>query len=419
MKHTQRRNDHTINIPNNPTMDLLLDKGYLVGFLHDEIVHCILEYNEWISCGAWARTCKYWMKKLTSPNIVAAILGQKSGIIIEDLPKWLFYALPVSFIGDAPEHFYWDTYQSKRTNGIYLPENKEQGVCYFYTGGDVSKHLYDRKWVSDLDIWTNDLHVKVSPEHKNPVQNRENRRNGYIQVNDLMDIVIKPDRSIPLQRCIETFDISLVQNGFLATGSSYISPQFYCTPLSVYSYRHHQLLIGIHPLIDLSYGCTIDTEEGDLGYTDKDVELLVKGEVKVIKGDVDLTVKLIQEWIMEHSNRGHNPTIRLTDYSRSLRKASDGSTGVNSPSYIDEQFEINSFFENCELCMATIMEQQDDNWDDSHTSSDNVNTYLLSDHLPPDPIKKIIRWNARIMKYRNRFPDFKPIYIVNPLINTT
>jgi hypothetical protein len=74
--------------------------------------------------------------------------------------------------------------------------------------------------------------------------------------------------------------------------------------------------------------------------------------------------------------------------------------------------------ENCEYCMATAigtLKEYSDEDERRPAKSHEVTAQLLSDDQF-SRLGAVVRWTKRVMKYRNRFPDFDARYIYNPLV---
>jgi hypothetical protein len=341
--------------------------------LPQEIVVEIFTWADWQACGPLARTCAYWMRRLTSSQTLSTLVDLCVGTHLRRLPRWLFYALPASLIGDAPEYT-WKAYTAD-WEGDLFPMNLS-AERYFYTGGAVCKALYGREWACDTDVWTTE--ESLAPRDYSPDTNHE------------LDFVVKSDRSKPLQRCLERFDLSIVQQGFLHSASS--PPTLYTTPLAVYSYRCKKLLIAIHPLCELHYL-----------------------EDAILTRESLYVNNLISYWVAAHFTRQHH-TKELHGVFPSRENTPFTQTQLRSLSHLTEIYERNTFFENCELCMASLMEKRE-GYRDSDTTSTDVQKYLLGGgEGQSERMKTIVRWCARVMKYRNRFPDFEAAYVVNPFI---
>ena len=312
------------------------------------------------------------MRLITSPQIVAALVNRQSGPIRDGLPPWLFYALPASCIGDAPIYT-WDQYRDDRKRLVFpLKLDKER---YFYTGGDVSKRFYEKQWLSDIDVWTTDETLRVVDYEK------QKEETGYD-----WDFVVKSDRKVPTQRCIERFDLSVVQQGFLECSIGG-GPVFYATPLAIYSYRARKLLIFVNPLFLRNY---------------EEEEILTEEHLYVDD--------MIRHWIDAHAERKHREKdLELSWYLPALTESE-----LTPLAYRSLCFEENEFFENCELCLASLMEKNE-GYDDSHVHREEVQEYLLGNNQS-ERMKKLLRWTTRIMKYRNRFPDFDSLYLINPFV---
>jgi hypothetical protein len=91
----------------------------------------------------------------------------------------------------------------------------------FVTGGAVSQRVYAREWESDLDVW---------------VPSVETGRLLTSQVD--VEVVV---RSGDTERCIERFDMSVVQQGYFV-GQTNTGTTAFCTPLALYSWQSRVLV---------------------------------------------------------------------------------------------------------------------------------------------------------------------------------
>lgn len=343
--------------------------------LPNDMIAVILARDGWKSCGPLARTSRSWMRRLTAPGFVLRLIAETASaqdeLIHETLPAWLFYALPGHLVGDAPA-FTWSQYAAGRTDLVF-PLNLLHEK-YFYTGGDVAQRLHGKTWQADVDVWTTDAQLRVAK-----LADGDTTHNW--------DFVFKSDAKAPTQRCIETFDLSVVQQGFLQAGYD-AEPVFYTTPLAVCSLVTKRLFIAIDPLC--------------LG---ADYEVCLTGH-----DAVRVRVTIFRMIVKHH--QGHHHTKQL-DCGFSLWGCRQ-TKRAESIAYRERPFQLNAFFENCELCMATLMEKEEA-YEDSQTCGHDVEHYLVGNNKSPVP-GEICRWTQRVMKYRNRFAEYAPRYVVNPLV---
>lgn len=304
-----------------------------------DVIMIVMIENQWQSLWPLGCTASQWLRIVTLPRIVKSLL---QFYVNEKLPHWLFKALPAKFLGDPPD-FTWHAY----VDGRQMPTG-----FYFYTGGDVAKRLYHKEWESDIDIW-----CRAVPGEACDIDV------GEAKAGAAHDFVVTTG---PLEECLERFDISLVQQGFLYDG---VTAVLYMTPLAVYSYREKKLLIRIDPLI--------------LNYNEYEIE-----KFRVIRG-------LICQWVETHRRRHHH------------KKAFGDKASPETLRYLTQVYPKNQFFENCELCMATLMERRDNFL---LVQEDDVISYLCEENQS-EMMRAIVRWNKRVMKYRNRFAEFEQIYL--------
>lgn len=131
--------------------------------------------------------------------------------------KWLLLALPSCYF----------TIPSEKQRGIstLLVNNMTYLLPYilsgsqFVSGGMVCQHVYGKKWRSDIDIYINCEYI-------------EGRR--YTYQGNLLDIHVTDTQN--LERVIENFDLSIVQQGIL--GGDY-----FLTPLAFYTQCWHEIVV--------------------------------------------------------------------------------------------------------------------------------------------------------------------------------
>jgi hypothetical protein len=169
--------------------------------------------SDWSLSGAIARTCHALLRLFTSHSILKEMIDaiKTSG---RPLFKWLTFALPFSFVSTSPS--------PKQPLKSY-----EKGALL--SGGFVCQLIYNKSWESDVDIFV-------------PRQWCTSRK-SEMQDGLTLDVISK--QTTPIQRVLETFDLSIVQQGF-------VDDVYYVTPLAIYT-RHFSEIIATPCAANISY----------------------------------------------------------------------------------------------------------------------------------------------------------------------
>lgn len=187
-----------------------------VASLPIELFIDIARFDSWIMSGALARCCKEALRLFLDPRILREIVTFIKHIKGR-LFKWLVFALPSKyFITPMVAE------SAQRVIGcVEIPHSLVFGTALFpttdndrfFSGGRVCQAVYQQKWKCDIDVYVND-HVT------------ETRR--YIRgLGEFLDI-IPTARRLHMERVIQKFDISIVQQGYRGN-------EYYLTPLSLYT----------------------------------------------------------------------------------------------------------------------------------------------------------------------------------------
>jgi hypothetical protein len=176
----------------------------------DEIFVEIASHNKWICSGIVARTCKYMLKFFTNPKLLYKIINT---ITAENLVlyKWLTFALPAEWLGSDI------IYHKLKEFKIDIPIITSDRLP-FVTGGIVCQKIYWNYWNCDIDVF-------YIGDIDDPQPRKE------VQIFDLI-----PTEYRETERCIENFDLSIVQQGFSDKG-------IFCTALALYSYYYKNILV--------------------------------------------------------------------------------------------------------------------------------------------------------------------------------
>ena len=175
----------------------------------------IARASGWVVSGALARLDKHLLRLFTSRDVLREIITTiKQGDSI--LFRWLLLSLPCSLLG-AGDAMATVQPLALKEHADFSPEKS----CAFVTGGRVCQRLYRKEWESDIDIFT-------ARDGDDLVSKRRERHQLMLE-GEKYDLVQCPYGE-ETERCIENFDLSLVQQGYhLHTGV------VYCTPLALYS----------------------------------------------------------------------------------------------------------------------------------------------------------------------------------------
>lgn len=142
----------------------------------------------------------------TTPAILQAIIDALPNGV---LWRWLLLALPDSLLC---------TKAAEKPLALGLPVDST-GVPMFVTGGAVCQRVYGLEWASDVDLWTTESAraLIVLPE------------------GSFIDLVEHKRKEA--ERCIESFDLSIVQQGYYEP-----SKIAYSTPLASYSVQCRKII---------------------------------------------------------------------------------------------------------------------------------------------------------------------------------
>lgn len=180
----------------------------------------IARSDQWETSGPLARTSKEILCLFTDPNILREIM-ESVKIRQRPLFKWMLLALPSCYF----------TIPSEKRRGIdsllssmlvdstpYLSPDIPSG-SQFICGDMVCQHVYEKKWASSIDIYAPCEYTK----------------NGCYISQDIMFTIYATETQNP-ERVIESFDISIVQQGILGT-------DYFLTPLAFYTQCWQEIVV--------------------------------------------------------------------------------------------------------------------------------------------------------------------------------
>jgi hypothetical protein len=182
--------------------------------LPEELLLTIARFDGWRCSGPMARSSQHMLHLFTSREVLREILLTiQHGDLV--LLHWLLLSVPRSllsgntlFMGEAPD----------------LSQSLLLTMPGFLTGGALAQQLYGRVWESDIDMF-----VEATAKWK--------KRKQILLQYQFFDVV--PVHGMESERCIEYFDLSVVQQGYqLQQGG-----ELYCTPLALYSSQWKEVVV--------------------------------------------------------------------------------------------------------------------------------------------------------------------------------
>jgi hypothetical protein len=174
-----------------------------------DIILEITQHNQWVNAGTMARTCHVLLNTLTKPSMLSQIID----VCIKNkiLYKWLTFAVPVEWLGST---IMLDL-MPQMNLPIHLPSS-------FVTGGHVCQQIYHKQWHGDIDVF-------YIGNHDDPQPFKEMTHNHFYYE-------FVPTEYKETERCIENFDLSIVQQGYSDQGT-------FCTPLALYTYYYKNIIV--------------------------------------------------------------------------------------------------------------------------------------------------------------------------------
>jgi len=179
-------------------------------------VECLIEIarqGNWLMSGPLARCSKASLLQFTNPSVLKEIILSIK-VTNSRLVKWLVLALP-------SKYFYFlieGAVNPLKPDPCILKNEGLLGQNIFVSGGSVCQNVYHLEWKADIDIYVDKKYI---------TERTSISRNGKV-----FDIV--PTCHM-IERVIENFDLSIVQQGFM--GDIY-----YLTPLSFYTQFNKEII---------------------------------------------------------------------------------------------------------------------------------------------------------------------------------
>lgn len=209
----------------------------------DDLVVPIFGSNGWVSLGRWARTCKGALWAATQKQVLSAVIQwiNKDPEKQRRVPRWLLFSLPYEWIwpSEAQQHVVKKVLPQCRALLTQRPQKVVETVSartghhdgddVCLTGGFVTRLLYEKEWYSDFDLFCSTEESPSTYKEKrveifDPPTNRE------------WDLVFLT--MIPTHQLFEEFDLSIVQHGYCLR-----EDRFYTTPLALYTYLTHDIVV--------------------------------------------------------------------------------------------------------------------------------------------------------------------------------
>jgi hypothetical protein len=237
------------------------DEAELPHHFPSELFVSIARIDGWLISGSLARTSKYMLRLFTQQDVLSQIINSLLDAFEPRLLRWLTLSLPASLL-------------SIEKDILPKPSSSWSELAYWggvLTGGTVTKHTYNRKWDSDIDIFVpycDDVNrrkqVTVSEETEyfdvacrvtRPHEKKYDFVSQHIYVPFFENVAEKRDIYFDIvptvlentERCIECFDMSIVQICYQLKEASY-----FLTPLALHSLRN-KVIILIPTLEPISY----------------------------------------------------------------------------------------------------------------------------------------------------------------------
>lgn len=200
--------------------------------LPHELLLEITRVDRWCMSGAMARTSKDMLLRFTEPSVLREIIiavNQADGVVF----RWLLFALPCSFLtttrygGGASKK----DVMTLNEPVCILPDVVLGYECTqsFVTGGAVCQRLYAREWASDIDVFVH----SIAKEEGISAEKRLSLWDEHCQYIDIV-----PSEFVDMERVMERFDLSIVQQGYYR----HHSETLYCTPLALYTAQWHEIV---------------------------------------------------------------------------------------------------------------------------------------------------------------------------------
>lgn len=179
-----------------------------------EILLEIARADDWLVSGTTARCSTELLREFTRADILKEILESIKASPKRQLLCWLTLSLPVAYFHTVP----------------IIPESPWGSSKYgllctvpsqlFVSGGIICQQVYKQEWECDIDVYM--THNRISK--------------SKIVCDDLDKLDLLHVSCEEVDRVIENFDISIVQQGFLANA-------YYMTALSLYTQHHKEIII--------------------------------------------------------------------------------------------------------------------------------------------------------------------------------
>lgn len=190
-----------------------------------DVLIYISRLDDWEMSGPFARSSKTVLRAFTEKSILREMVTHA---ITKERPlfRWLLFGLPSCWISDIV----WPTNPVKlpsvdklfKKMHFYMRPNITANQCLI-SGGTVCQKLYGKEWEADMDLFI-------------PLVGKRSTRMLVIY-EDMKeaDLVTKQFFPGEIQRSLDTFDLSIVQQGF-------VGDLFYQTPIALYSFLWQEIV---------------------------------------------------------------------------------------------------------------------------------------------------------------------------------
>ena len=175
--------------------------------LVNDIFLNIARQSKWELSGLIARCSLSLLFMFLTPVVLIEIIGDIKGDLRNRLPKWLTYDFPAEYMKFPPRFKQEEIYASLP----YKPQSRHE----FITGGCITQKIYGLSWESDIDIYC----------HRGTYDNHNIENIDRIETTE-----------VRLERVIENFDMSIVQQG-------YLNNKYYLTPLALYTFYTKDIIV--------------------------------------------------------------------------------------------------------------------------------------------------------------------------------
>lgn len=188
----------------------------------------IARLDNWRVSGPLARSSRSFLMEFTQPSVLKEIVNAHKMDIA--LPKWLTFALSSCYL-PLPVQLEERIALYLRDDSISLDTSSRFADNIFVTGGHVCQRIYGLQWESDVDVYTHTDLSQVSTICQASYEG--------------MALDLHATTHSPIYAVIESFDLSIVQQGF-------IGRMFVLTPLALYTQVYCEI-VAIPSISNIQY----------------------------------------------------------------------------------------------------------------------------------------------------------------------